>query len=157
PALTQMQTLLGTPDYLAPEQARDPRAADARSDLYSLGCTFYFLLGGQVPFPGDSQMDKLLKHCTEKPVPVKKVRQARLAELRRAGKKRDDDAIPREVRAVVRKLMAKHPENRFQTAAQVAAILTALMPTGIRIPFPQPDGATGRGRRRSRWLGGTSS
>src|SRR5205085_5773890 len=51
-SLTSKTAVLGTPDYMAPEQANDSTAVDIRSDLYGLGCTFYYLLTGQVPFPG---------------------------------------------------------------------------------------------------------
>src|SRR5207302_5038885 len=60
--LTQNNSVMGTPDYLAPEQAVDPRKAGARSDLYSLGCTLYFLLTGQPPFPEGTLTQKLLAH-----------------------------------------------------------------------------------------------
>src|SRR5262249_13016427 len=58
--LTKPNTVMGTPDFLSPEQARSLHRTDIRSDLYSLGCTFYFLLTGQVPFPGGTSMEKLL-------------------------------------------------------------------------------------------------
>ena len=57
---------MGTPDYLSPEQARNLHKTDIRSDLYSLGCTFYFLLTGQVVFPGGGTLDKLIRHGAEK-------------------------------------------------------------------------------------------
>src|SRR5262249_26772299 len=57
-ALTQTGQILGTPDYIAPEQARDTKAADIRSDLYSLGCTLFRLLAGEIPFRGKSAMEK---------------------------------------------------------------------------------------------------
>ena len=64
--LTKDNTVMGTPDYLSPEQARNLHKTDIRSDLYSIGCTFYFLLTGQVLFPGGSTLDKLIRHGTEK-------------------------------------------------------------------------------------------
>ncbi len=152
PKLTQLQTLLGTPDYISPEQARNPTAADGRSDLYSLGCTFYYLLTGKVPFPGDVPVDKLMKHCTDEPPPVEEVRRARLAELHRGGA-HDDVKTPPEVVAMVRKLMAKRPEDRYQTPAEVAAALAAVMPVGIRIPFPQTAARPGpRSWIRKPWV-----
>src|SRR5438132_391219 len=54
--------LIGTADYIAPEQARDPHLVDIRADIYSLGCTFYYLLTGQPPFTGNSLMQKLMQH-----------------------------------------------------------------------------------------------
>src|SRR5262249_31563373 len=70
PALTQLKKVLGTPDYISPEQARDSRRVDIRADLYSLGCTLYHLLAGHAPFAGGSSVDKLLRHCAEEPPPV---------------------------------------------------------------------------------------
>jgi serine/threonine-protein kinase len=100
----ERHVVLGTPDYLSPEQATDNRNVDIRSDLYSLGCTFYFLLSGQVPFPGGAAIEKLDRHAQEQPVPVEYHR----------------PAIPPGVAAAVAKLMAKRPEDRFQTPRELA-------------------------------------
>src|SRR5262249_8934622 len=89
--LTEFGMVLGTPGYLAPEQACDPRAADVRSDLYSLGCTLYYLLTGQPPFPGGSFTDKIVKHAEHDPMPVEQLRQE----------------IPAGLQAIIRRLMAK--------------------------------------------------
>jgi serine/threonine protein kinase len=105
--LTDTSTLMGTPDFIAPEQARDARAADIRSDLYSLGCTLYYLLTGSVPFPGGSLTEKLLKHQFDDPRPLEELR----------------PEMPPALRAVVRRLMAKEPENRYPTPAEAAAAL----------------------------------
>lgn len=96
--------VLGTPDYLSPEQARDLRDVDIRSDLYSLGCTFYWLLTGQVPFPGGSAMEKLNRHANEEPQPVEGLR----------------PLIPLEIATIVRRMMAKKPELRYQTPRELA-------------------------------------
>src|SRR5581483_7946782 len=66
--------LLGTPDYTAPEQARDPSGVDVRADVYSLGCTLYYLLTAQVPFPGGTPLQKLLSHQERPPRPVTELR-----------------------------------------------------------------------------------
>src|SRR5262249_8212743 len=88
--LTMEGAVLGTLDYLAPEQAQDARAADIRSDLYSLGCTFFYLLTGRVPFPGVTATEKLLRH--------------RLDDVPWVQHPRPD--VPPAVAAVVHKLMA---------------------------------------------------
>lgn len=114
PGLTADFTALGTPDYMAPEQARDSKRADIRADLYSLGCTLYFLLAGQPPFPEGTAFEKVLGHCERQPKPLVEIR----------------DDIPPEVIAIVEKLMAKSPEDRFQTPAEVVEQLK---------PYGHPD------------------
>jgi serine/threonine-protein kinase len=105
--LTSQHVVLGTPDFLSPEQARDMHAVDIRSDLYSLGCTFYFLLTGHVPFPGGNKLEKLVRHGSETPAPVESFR--------------PDISAP--VAAVVRRLLAKQMTERYQTPAQLAQAL----------------------------------
>lgn len=100
--------LVGTPDYLAPEQTLTARP-DIRADLYSLGCTFYFMLTGQVPFPEGDAEQKLHNHREMEPEPVAKLR----------------PEVPPWVVEVVHKLMAKKPEDRYQTPAEVAAVLAS--------------------------------
>src|SRR5262245_36960629 len=68
--LTQQGVMMGTVDYMAPAQASDPRQADARSAVYSRGCTIYRLLTGRVPFPGGGPVEKVIKHAVEPPTPV---------------------------------------------------------------------------------------
>jgi serine/threonine-protein kinase len=128
--LTRPGQVLGTPDYMAPEQAGDSQAADTRSDLYSLGCTLYFLLTGQPPFPEGSPIHKVLRHLKEEPAPL---------EAGRPG-------LPPGVATVVRTLMAKRPECRYQTPAEAAAALAPLCvaPTSGKSP-PRP-GATDPGQ-----------
>ncbi|MCI0462969.1 MAG: serine/threonine protein kinase [Gemmataceae bacterium] len=108
PALTQLGMVVGTYDYMAPEQARDSRLADARSDLYSLGCTFYFLLTGRPPFPEGGALEKMMHHQLDEPAPVESLR----------------SGVAPEVLAILRKLMAKRPEDRYQIAAEAADALT---------------------------------
>jgi serine/threonine-protein kinase len=118
--LTRANTIMGTPDFVSPEQARDMHQVDIRSDLYSLGCTFYYLLTGRVPFPGGTAVEKLVRHVGQQPTPVEELR----------------PEAPPGVAAIVRRLMAKQPDDRFQTPAELAA---ALAPYAI----PGPAGATG--------------
>jgi serine/threonine protein kinase len=108
--LVQKGVVMGTPNYMAPEQTLEPQTVDLRADLYSLGCTFYFLLTGQVPFPEGTLVKKLRKHRNEEPTPVESIR----------------PEVPSGVLAVVRRLMAKRPEDRHQTPAEVVAVLTAV-------------------------------
>lgn len=109
-SLTQEGTVMGTPDYIAPEQARDSHRADHRADLYSLGCTFYFLLTGRVPFPEGSVIEKLLKHQLDDPQPIEAVQ----------------PTISRHVGAIVRQLMAKQPSQRYQSATELIDALLNL-------------------------------
>jgi serine/threonine protein kinase len=101
--------LVGTVDYLSPEQARNAGTVDIRGDVYSLGCTLYYLLTGQPPFPEGTLMQKILKHQQGEPAPVETFR----------------DDVPAGVTALLGRMLAKNPEDRFQTPAAVAL---ALMP-----------------------------
>jgi serine/threonine-protein kinase len=114
--LTQEGAVMGTPDYIAPEQARESHDVDIRADLYSLGCTLYFLLTGRPPFPGGTLGSKLIRHQLDEPTPVEQLR----------------PEVPPEVAGVVRKLMAKKPEDRYQTPAEVAEALEGLASGGRR-------------------------
>jgi serine/threonine protein kinase len=108
--LTQPDSIMGTPDFLSPEQARDLHSVDIRSDLYSLGCTFYYLLTGDVPFPDGTTFEKLVRHATREPTPVEQLR----------------PEVSMAVGGIVRRLMAKNPADRFQTPADVSAALESL-------------------------------
>lgn len=113
--LTHEGVLMGTPDFIAPEQARNSHLIDTRADLYSLGCTLYYLLAGRVPFPADTVTEKLYKQWMEEPDPIEKLR----------------PDVPSGLTAVVRRLMAKRPEDRYPSAAALAA---ALLPGAIDRP-----------------------
>jgi eukaryotic-like serine/threonine-protein kinase len=99
--------LIGTADYLAPEQARDAMLVDIRADIYSLGCVFYYLLTGEPPFSAPSLMQKLIQHRDESPPPVQA--------------KRPD--VGDELNAVLLRMMAKQPAKRFQIPLLAAAAL----------------------------------
>jgi hypothetical protein len=123
PALTECGQVMGTPDYLAPEQADDAHAADVRADIYSLGCTLYFLLTGQPPFRGGSWLDKLRQHKEAEPPALDGLR----------------PDVPAALASVVRRMMAKQPEQRYATPAEAAAAME---------PFLQAPAAPPPGRRR---------
>ncbi len=109
-AMIQGQDCLGTADYISPEQSRDSLHVDRRADIYSLGCSFYFLLTGRPPFPGKSVAEKLAGHRQEKAPLVHAL----------------NPAVPERLARIVQKMMAKHPENRFQTAAELSHYLEPL-------------------------------
>jgi len=136
--VTRPNMVMGTPDFVAPEQARNLHAVDIRADLYSLGCTLYFLLTGEVPFPDGGTLEKLIRHTTEEPVPIDKLR----------------GDVPPAVIALVRKLMAKDPALRYQTPAELATALESYaaevdgwtapaMASGFTSEFPQEEPAEG--------------
>jgi predicted Ser/Thr protein kinase len=106
-SLTGSGQVMGTADYIAPEQTRDARSIDIRADIYSLGCTLYQLLSGQLPFAEGSVIEKMIRHASEPPPP--------LASLR--------PELPAELLAVVEKMMAKAPSARYQTPAEVVEAL----------------------------------
>jgi serine/threonine-protein kinase len=109
--ITHAGCVVGTPDYIAPEQARDSHRVDIRADLYSLGCSFYLMLTGQVPFPGGTGMEKLFKHQLDVPTPVTNLR----------------PDLPPELAAVVDRLLAKAPEQRYQTPIEVTQAVEAFI------------------------------
>lgn len=108
--LTQPGTTLGTFDYISPEQALDPRQADVRSDLYSLGCTFYHLLTGQAPVPEGTAARKLHHHQHVAPLDPRPL----------------NPEIPDDIAAVLARMMAKSPEDRYQRAEDLLANLRRL-------------------------------
>jgi WD40 repeat protein len=123
--LTSADMMLGTPDYIAPEQAQDARAADSASDIYSLGCTLFALLSGSAPYSGGTVLDKLDSHRHGSVPPLKNV--------------------PRELVTLVERMMAKQPNQR-PSANEVAELLTSHLQQsvhGIRLaaaPNQRRDG-----------------
>src|SRR5262249_30376191 len=103
------ENVLGTADYLAPEQALDSHSVDIRADIYSLGATFYYCLTGRSPFNEGTVAQKLIWHQTRQPKSIRSNR----AE------------VPQEIEALVEKMMAKDRTQRFQTPLEVAEALTA--------------------------------
>ncbi|GHT15072.1 hypothetical protein FACS1894170_12530 [Planctomycetales bacterium] len=115
--LTESGVTLGTFDYISPEQARDPRNADIRSDIYSLGCTFFFMLTARPPFPEGTVLQKLLQHQGDAPPDVRAF----------------EPSVPAEIAVLIQRMMAKEPAHRFQTpAALVRALVLAAQQIGLR-------------------------
>jgi serine/threonine protein kinase len=112
--LTEDNVVMGTPDYMAPEQAEDPRSADIRADVYSLGCTLYHLLTGNVPYPAATSMQKIVAH-RERPLP--QVRRLR-------------PEVAPALAAVLARMLARQPRDRYQTPLAVADALA---------PFTHPE------------------
>jgi uncharacterized protein (TIGR03067 family) len=129
--LTGAGMVCGTPDYIAPEQIVDPHAADARSDLYGLGCTLYHLLAGRPPFGGTTVRDKLAAQEKLVPPPI-------------------PDLAP-DLAAILAKMLSKRPADRYQTADEVAAALEAV------IAHTKPGPAAPHRSGRKRWMEGAAA
>jgi serine/threonine protein kinase len=120
-SLTGTGMVLGTVDYMAPEQADSARQADIRSDIYSLGCTLYHLLAGQPPFPTGTPIQKVMAHREKKPQP--------LTELR--------PDLPEGFMPVLERMMAKNPRHRYRTPAAAALALEAFVLKKRPVPDPR--------------------
>jgi hypothetical protein len=138
--VTSLGRTVGTVDYMAPEQARDSGAADTRSDIYSLGCTFYYLLAGQCPFPGGSVAERAIAHIEATPPDVRD----------------SNPAVSAKLSAVLQRMLAKKPADRFQNPGELLQALEDAAPapalTGASWPSPAVDVAPPR-----RWLGAVSA
>jgi serine/threonine-protein kinase len=108
--LTVDGSVRGTPAFMAPEQAKGAHRADARSDLYAVGCLAYWLLTGQVVFEGASPLDVLMHHVSTPPVPPSR---------------RTEVPVPAELERLVLQCLEKDPERRPQTAGELAERLAA--------------------------------
>jgi serine/threonine protein kinase len=122
--MTREGTVMGTPDYMAPEQAISAHAADIRSDLYSLGCTSYFLLAGKPPFSGGTLMQKLISHREQPPPLLEAIR----------------PDVPGEVARVVYRLLAKDPAERYQSPQELATALANYADLAKGAPLRQTTG-----------------
>ena len=111
--------VVGTMDYLAPEQAEDAAKVEPRSDIYSLGCTLYFALTGRPPFPGGTVRQKILRHRNEDPIAVTRL----------------NPDVPAGFAALLERMMAKQKEDRFRSARAVRRALRSWISHGA------PEGA----------------
>jgi eukaryotic-like serine/threonine-protein kinase len=115
------ETVLGTADYLSPEQAVDSHTVDIRADIYSLGATFYFMLAGNPPFTDGTVAQKLIWHQTRDPKPIRSIR----------------PEVPQELATIIEKMMAKDVKARYQSPKELADALAPFVTT----PIPPPSEA----------------
>ena len=138
--LQSERSFLGTPDFVSPEQARSVHDVDIRSDLYSLGCTFYYALAAKRPFHGQTAVEVIVRHLEQQAEPLEAHR----------------PDVPEGLSRIIRRLMAKDPGDRFQTPAELAAELApwcspearqarqaANADTAPPSPHPLPQGGEG--------------
>ncbi len=119
--LTASGVTLGTFDYISPEQARDPRNADVRSDIYSLGCTLFYMLTGRPPFVGGTMLQKLLQHQADQPPDLNQFR----------------PELPDEVNRILRRMLAKDPRHRYPTPTElVDDLIVVARAAGLRPTAP---------------------
>lgn len=142
--LTATGITLGTFDYISPEQARDPRLADARSDIYSLGCTLFFMIAGRAPFSQGTALQKLLQHQSERPPDLRTFR----------------SDVPDSVSRLLRRMLAKAPGDRQQSSAELVGELAAILDelgvplpyAAATLPWTMPARPTPRWRRHAAWF-----
>jgi serine/threonine protein kinase/putative intracellular protease/amidase len=137
-SMTNSGIIMGTVDYMSPEQALNSRHADGRSDIYSLGCTLCFLLTGRVMFDGETVMEKLVAH-RERAVPSL-----------RAGRK----GIPIEVDAIFQQMVAKAPGRRYESMSDLAGDLERFLSGGKPQALERIYGGLNRvGKKGTVWAG----
>jgi tRNA A-37 threonylcarbamoyl transferase component Bud32 len=112
--LTGEGVLLGTPDYMAPEQAKNAHTADIRADVYSLGCVLYHLLSGQPPFPDKNIINQMIRHASEAPRPLREL----------------NPAVPDGLQQIVNWMLAKDPGQRYPTPERAAQALQVFLAAG---------------------------
>jgi serine/threonine-protein kinase len=145
--MTHNENVLGTADYLSPEQAVNSHKVDLRTDIYSLGCTLYYLLTGHPPFPEGSLAQRIAKHQTQMPEDIRK----------------DRPDCPRDLVDICVKMMQKKPDRRYQSMREVADALEAwLVNHGYKFGPGSSEmalkaAALTAGARRAVRVGGSSS
>jgi serine/threonine protein kinase len=115
--------IVGTMDFIAPEQTRNAAGVDRRADVYALGCTLYHALTGQVPFPGGHSRDKIRRHRTEEPAPLRSLR----------------PELPAQFAALVHRMMNKDPGLRPSTCREVAEALRSWVGAEQVLPLDEPE------------------
>ncbi len=118
--LTMTGVILGTPDYLAPEQASDARTIDIRADIYSLGGVLYHLLTGQPPFPDTNLINQMVRHATETPKPLRQF----------------NPAIPDGLQQIINYMLAKDPGQRYPTPERASQALQMFLLADSQAPAP---------------------
>lgn len=122
--LTGEGVILGTPDYMAPEQAREAKTVDIRADIYSLGCVLYHLLAGQPPFPDTNLISQMIRHATETARPLKDF----------------NPAVPDGLQQIVNWMLAKAPDQRYPTPERAAQALQVFLAAGTEaLASPEAD------------------
>jgi serine/threonine protein kinase len=132
--LTSEGVMLGTPDYMAPEQARDPRSCDIRADVYSLGCVLYHAVAGQPPFPDKNVLSQMIRHATEAPRPLREL----------------NPAVADGLQQIVSWMLAKDPAQRYPTPERAAQALRVFLAAGAEAPAAAE--ADGKMRSYLTWL-----
>ena len=123
PRLTTEGALLGTPDYMAPEQARDAHAADVRADVYSLGCVLYHALAGRPPFQDSNIISQMIRHASEAPRPLQEF----------------NPAVPDGLQQILNWMLAKDPAKRYATPGRAAQALQVFLAAGEDVPGLDAD------------------
>jgi serine/threonine protein kinase len=122
--MTRTGQVMGTPDYMSPEQGWDTRTVDIRGDVYSLGCTAFWLITGRVPFSGDNPLQTLMLRCSNDAPPIR----AFLPE------------VPEPLEAVIAKMLARDPAERFQTPGELANAITPFCNAVSQTQFQKRSG-----------------
>lgn len=137
-SLTTTGAIMGTPDFMSPEQASNLNRVDVRSDIYSLGATLYYLLAGKAPFSSGSVSERLSQLANAQPRSIRTLR----------------DDVPNELSDIIDRMLAKSPADRFQSVQEAAAALRPFAQKDFTLqsemPAPSVAASSGRGVR-SRW------
>ncbi len=115
--------VVGSMDWIAPEQVKDAVGVDARADIYALGCTMYFAMTGKLPFPGGTPKEKMIRHQTEQPPPITKL----------------NPSLPEGFAAIIQKMMAKKPADRYANAKEIRDTLIRWVGKEPNLPMDKKE------------------